>query len=75
MKPSDQFEADNLIIPIPLRENLVVRISGIPHDLSYTEAGKLCNVIGALVEQKTQRFGEVVLAEPASYPYARRAGR
>ncbi len=35
------------IIPIPLRADLVVRIAGIPPDMSQSEAKKLANVIMA----------------------------
>jgi hypothetical protein len=34
--------------PIPIRRNLMVELSNIPHDLSKKEAQKICNVLNAL---------------------------
>ena len=38
------------VIPIQIRENLYVRIHGIPHDLTEDEARKIADVIKALGE-------------------------
>ena len=42
------FQAEDNIFPIPLRQNLTVRIAGIPADLTSAEARKISNVIMAL---------------------------
>ena len=41
------FSAAN-ILPIPLRADLVVRIEGIPYDLTPAEAKKIANVVLAM---------------------------
>jgi hypothetical protein len=38
------------IIPIQIREDVVVRIHGIPHDLTEEEAAKIARVVHALVK-------------------------
>ena len=40
------------ILPIPIRANLVVRVQGLPHDLSMTEANKIASVIKAFVVEE-----------------------
>ena len=42
---------DDRIIPIPLREDLVIRIFGLPIDLSQEEARKVAAVIMALASE------------------------
>lgn len=37
------------ILPIPLRDGLVVRIQGLPHDLTLSEAKKIATVVQAFV--------------------------
>lgn len=44
--------ADSLTIPIPIRDGLLVRIFGIPTDLSVDEASKISAVIQAYAIQK-----------------------
>lgn len=39
-------------IPIPLRENLIVEVTGVPFDLSEAEADKIARVIKALAIEK-----------------------
>lgn len=40
------------IMPIPLRENLIVRIHGLPFDLTKSEAKKIANVVMALASEE-----------------------
>ncbi len=42
------FESRQSIIPIQIRPDLVVRVQGIPHDLTEAEAAKIERVIKAL---------------------------
>lgn len=44
--PSHQASAN--VFPIPIRENVVVRIHGLPFDLSAVEAEKIANVVKAM---------------------------
>lgn len=46
------------IMPIQIRPNLIIRIQGIPHDLTAAEAGKIVRVIEALVERAPDRRTE-----------------
>ncbi len=39
--------ADNLTLPIPLRPGIVVKIFGLPSDLTEDEAKKICGVVSA----------------------------
>lgn len=39
------------IIQIQIRENLVVRIQGIPHDLTAAEADRIARVVAALANR------------------------
>lgn len=39
---------DALDLPIPIRTDVVVRVSGLPHDLKSAEAQKIANVIVAM---------------------------
>ena len=36
------------VLPIPIRQDVVVQISGLPYDLSPTEAAKIANVVKAM---------------------------
>lgn len=50
---SSSFSQSGLIVfPIPIRQNLVVQIRCLPHDLTDEEAEKICAVIKALAIQK-----------------------
>jgi len=40
------------IMPIQIRDDLTIRIHGIPHDLTTKEAQRIANVILALVDDK-----------------------
>lgn len=40
------------ILPIPLRQNLVVRIQGLPFDMTSAEAKKIANVVLAMATQE-----------------------
>lgn len=44
--PGPQASAN--VFPIPIRENVVVRIHGLPFDLSVPEAEKIANVVKAM---------------------------
>lgn len=44
--PAHQATAN--VFPIPIRENVVVRIHGLPFDLSHAEAEKIANVVKAM---------------------------
>lgn len=44
--PSSSFGSE--VLPIPIRENLTVRIAGLPFDLTDAEAQKISNVILAM---------------------------
>jgi hypothetical protein len=46
MSPSHQASAN--VFPIPIRENVVVRIHGLPFDLTASEADKIANVVKAM---------------------------
>lgn len=46
-RKAEQFEADQTIIPIVIRPNIKVHISGIPHDLTFAEAEKIARVVMA----------------------------
>lgn len=52
MSVSD-FEAQNGVIPIEIRPGLVVRIQGIPFDLTPDEARKIVAVVTALAQPAT----------------------
>ncbi|MBD59958.1 MAG: hypothetical protein CL808_07555 [Citromicrobium sp.] len=45
------FEAAT-ILPIPLRQNLIVRIQGLPFDMTASEAKKIANVVIAMATQE-----------------------
>jgi hypothetical protein len=45
-----EFTADEVVFPIPLRPNLVVKLVGVPGDLSKREASKISAVIMALAQ-------------------------
>lgn len=49
---SDQNFADTLTLPIPLRENLIVKIQGLPFDLTVAEAKKVAAVVQAMAIQE-----------------------
>lgn len=49
--PSHQASAN--VFPIPIRENVVVRIHGLPFDLSTAEAEKIANVVKAMAMPST----------------------
>lgn len=50
---SSSFSQSSVIVfPIPIRQNLVVQIHSLPHDLTDEEAEKICAVIKALAIQK-----------------------
>ena len=40
-----------LNLPVPIRENLVVQISGLPFDLTVSEATKIANVVRAMASE------------------------
>jgi hypothetical protein len=46
---TDRFNPERYMFSVQIREDLVIRISGLPHDLSKLEAEKLCRVIMAHV--------------------------
>lgn len=50
--PSPSGTPDSLTIPIPIRDGLLVRVFGIPTDLSADEASKISAVIQAYAIQK-----------------------
>jgi hypothetical protein len=50
--PTDHLQ-DTMIFPIPIRPGLVVKVAGIPPDLSSSEARKIANVIMALAIEET----------------------
>lgn len=54
--PSTKYAAppDTMIIPIPIRADLVVRVQGIPHDLTVQEASKIAAVIQALANSQSE---------------------
>jgi hypothetical protein len=54
---SNAFEATNGIIPIPLREDLTVRVWGLPADLTKAEAARIGAVIMALATPSTPDLG------------------
>lgn len=43
---------DDQIIPIPIRDNLVVRVAGIPWDLTPKEAERISRIILALAKKE-----------------------
>lgn len=45
-----EVAADEVIFPIPLRPDLVIRLVGIPEDLSKREASKIAAVVMALAQ-------------------------
>jgi hypothetical protein len=50
---SSSFSQSSVIVfPIPIRQNLIVQIQGLPHDLTDGEAEKICAVIKALAIQR-----------------------
>ncbi len=50
---SSRFSQRGVIVfPIPIRQDLVVQIHSLPHDLTDEEAEKICAVIKALATQK-----------------------
>ena len=51
-KPSAPHFENSTILPIPLRQNLVVRIQGLPFDMSMAEAKKIANVVLAMATQE-----------------------
>jgi hypothetical protein len=36
------------VLPIPIRENLIIQIQGLPFDLTPAEANKIANVVRAM---------------------------
>lgn len=55
--PVDLGLTDHLSLPIPLRKGVVVKISGLPSDLTPDEAKKIAAIVGAyavVVEDKPQ---------------------
>ena len=45
---SSPHQASANVFPIPIRENIVVRIHGLPFDLTASEAEKIANVVKAM---------------------------
>jgi hypothetical protein len=45
---TDVRSVDHLTVPVPIREGLIVRISGLPFDLTQQEASKIANVVKAM---------------------------
>ena len=43
------------IFPIPLRDDLVIKIAPMPHDLTKPEAEKICRVVMALATGEITR--------------------
>jgi hypothetical protein len=41
-------QTEGIVFPIPIRPNVIVRIAGIPSDMTQSEAKKICNVLMAL---------------------------
>ena len=41
-------QSEGMVFPIPIRPNVIVKIAGIPSDLTQSEARKICNVLMAL---------------------------
>jgi hypothetical protein len=52
------MSVEDEIIPIQIRDNVIVRIHGIPHDLTRGEATKIANVILALAITKALSEGK-----------------
>lgn len=48
MSQFDFAAVEGAIVPIQIREDLVVRIGRIPHDLTRAEADKIARVVSAL---------------------------
>jgi hypothetical protein len=49
LKAGDELdESSDVTFPVPIRPNLVVKISGLPSDLTKKEASKIANVVLAL---------------------------
>jgi hypothetical protein len=46
----DDVVVEEVVFPIPLRPNLVVKLVGIPTDLTKREASKIANVVVALAQ-------------------------
>ncbi len=47
---SAEVNSEEVIFPIPLRPNLVIKLVGVPGDLTKREATKIANVVMALAE-------------------------
>jgi site-specific recombinase XerC len=47
---SVEVNSEEVIFPIPLRPNLVIKLVGVPGDLTKREARKIANVVMALAE-------------------------
>ncbi len=45
---SEQFSSSSNVLPIPIRQNVVVRIFNLPFDLTPQEASKIANVVKAM---------------------------
>jgi site-specific recombinase XerC len=41
-------QTEGIVFPIPIRPNVIVKIAGIPSDMTQSEAKKICNVLMAL---------------------------
>ena len=46
-----EYEARSGIVPIPIRADLIVRVHGLPADLTVAEAQKIANVVQALASE------------------------
>ena len=47
---ADEFPGFPRIFPVPLRDDVTVRIQGLPHDLTRQEAEKIARVLVALAK-------------------------
>lgn len=52
--PIQLYDGPTDIIPIPIRNGLTVRISGVPYDLTRSEAAKIANVIRAMATSEDE---------------------
>ena len=48
-------EGQGLTFPVPIRPNVVIKITGIPSDLTKTEASKIANVVLALATESKSK--------------------
>jgi len=44
----DAVDVNTVTLPIPIRRDLIVKLIGVPHDLTPQEAKKIANVVSAM---------------------------